>query len=391
MAKRTYLEFFAGGGMARAGLGESWRCLFANDFDQMKVETYEANWGAGDIKHTDVASLTLLDLPPRAVDLAWASFPCQDLSLAGSNRGLGRERDKVTTRSGTFWPFWKLIRGLAQEGRAPRAIVLENVYGCLTSREGRDFEAIASALTELDYRFGAAVIDAVHFVPQSRPRVFFIAFRGDQPIPTSLTAEGPQASWHPPALSDAYSGITATAKRNWIWWRISPPLARNPTFADLIEDAPTAVKWHAAAHTNYILSLMSPLNRQKVADAIASGRRMVGAVYRRTRPDENGTKRQRAEVRFDDVAGCLRTPVGGSSRQIILVVDGKTVRSRLLSPREAARLMGLGDDYMLPESYNHAYHVCGDGVCVPVVRHIAQHVLEPALVDLERSELVAAE
>ena len=391
MAKRTYLEFFAGGGMARAGLGESWRCLFANDFDQMKVETYEANWGAGDIKHTDVASLALSDLPPHAVDLAWASFPCQDLSLAGSYRGLGRERDKVTTRSGSFWPFWKLIRGLAQEGRAPRAIVLENVYGCLTSHEGRDFAAIASALNELDYRFGAAVIDAVHFVPQSRPRVFFIAFRGDQPIPTSLIAKSPQASWHPPALIEAYSGITATAKRNWIWWRISLPLARNSTFADLIEDAPTAVKWHAAAHTNYILSLMSPLNRKKVADAIARGRRVVGAVYRRTRPDENGIKRQRAEVRFDDVAGCLRTPAGGSSRQIILVVEGKTVRSRLLSPREAARLMGLDDDYRLPERYNHAYHVCGDGVCVPVVRHIAEHVLEPALVDGGTSGLIAAE
>ena len=180
MAKRTYLEFFAGGGMARAGLGDSWRCLFANDFDRMKVETYEANWGAGDIKHQDVAALTLSDVPPHAVDLAWASFPCQDLSLAGSYRGLGRERDKVTTRSGTFWPFWKLIRGLAQEGRAPHAIVLENVYGCLTSHEGKDFAALASALTELGYRFGAAVIDAVHFVPQSRPRVFFIAFRGDQ-------------------------------------------------------------------------------------------------------------------------------------------------------------------------------------------------------------------
>jgi DNA (cytosine-5)-methyltransferase 1 len=391
MTELTCLEFFAGGGMARAGLGESWRCLFANDFDRMKVETYEANWGVGDVKHKDVAALTLSDLPTEVVDLVWASFPCQDLSLAGSYRGLGRERDKITTRSGTFWPFWKLIRSLAQDGRAPRAIVLENVYGCLTSHEGRDFAAIASALTELDYRFGAAVIDAVHFVPQSRPRVFFIAFRGDQSIPTSLIGEGPQASWHPPVLIEAYDGIAATAKRNWIWWNISRPLARNSTFADLIEEAPTAVKWHAAAYTNYILNLMSPLNRKKVSDAIRTGRRVVGAVYRRTRPDENGIKRQRAEVRFDDVAGCLRTPAGGSSRQVILVVDGKTVRSRLLSPREAARLMGLDEDYVLPERDNHAYHVCGDGVCVPVVRHIAEHVLEPVLVDREMSELIAAE
>jgi DNA (cytosine-5)-methyltransferase 1 len=391
MPKRTYLEFFAGGGMARAGLGDSWNCLFANDFDQIKVETYEANWGTGEIAHRDVASLALSDLPADVVDLVWASFPCQDLSLAGSYRGLGQERDKVATRSGTFWPFWKLIRGLAQGGRAPRAIVLENVYGCLRSRKGRDFASIASALIELDYRFGAAVVDAAHFVPHSRPRVFFLAFRGDQSIPASLSAERPQEIWHPAALAEAYDGIPTAAKRNWIWWNISQPLARNSTFADLMEEAPTTVKWHAAAHTNYILNLMSPLNRQKVSEAIRSGRRMVGAVYRRTRPDETGIKRQRAEVRFDDVVGCLRTPAGGSSRQIILVVEGKTVKSRLISPREAARLMGLDEDYVLPERYNHAYHVCGDGVCVPVVRHIAKHVLEPVLADREMSEPIAAE
>jgi DNA (cytosine-5)-methyltransferase 1 len=62
----------------------------------------------------------------------------------------------------------------------------------------------------------------------------------------------------------------------------------------------------------------------------------------------------------------------------------------LLSPREAARLMGLDDDDVLPERYNSAYHVCGDGVCVPVVRYIAEHILEPALLNRETSELIAA-
>ena len=151
------------------------------------------------------------------------------------------------------------------------------------------------------------------------------------------------------------------------------------------------MKWHTAAHTQYLIELMAPLNRRKVASAMALGRRTVGTIYRRTRPDENGTKRQRAEVRFDDIAGCLRTPAGGSSRQTILVVEGKTLRSRLLSPREAARLMGLSDDFRLPAGYNHAYHVCGDGVCVPVVRHIARHILEPLLKANRNLERIAAE
>jgi DNA (cytosine-5)-methyltransferase 1 len=51
----------------------------------------------------------------------------------------------------------------------------------------------------------------------------------------------------------------------------------------------------------------------------------------------------------------------------------------LLSPREAARLMGLPDDYMLPQNYNEAYHLAGDGVAVPVVRFLAEHILEPLL------------
>ncbi|HXE25633.1 MAG TPA: DNA (cytosine-5-)-methyltransferase, partial [Roseiarcus sp.] len=323
-------------------------------------------------------------------DLVWASFPCQDLSLAGSYRGLGREHDDSRTRSGTFWPFWKLMRSLVEHSRAPRTIVLENVFGCLTSHGGRDFAAIASALSDSDYNFGATVIDASDFVPQSRPRVFFIAAHGDHAIPKSLAGLEPQEFWHPATLVHAYERIDVQAKKKWVWWNLARPARRNSVFADVIEDEPTGVTWHTAAQTNYLLQLMSPLNRRKVEEAKRTGRRTVGAVYRRTRPDEYGVSRQRAEARFDDTAGCLRTPAGGSSRQTIVLVEGESVRSRLLSAREAARLMGLGDDYRLPQRYNDAYHVCGDGVCAPVVRHIAAHVLEPILNENRAAETIAA-
>ena len=62
-----------------------------------------------------------------------------------------------------------------------------------------------------------------------------------------------------------------------------------------------------------------------------------------------------------------------------MIVEGASVRSRLLSPREAARLMGLPDDYQLPSNYNDAYGLMGDGVVVPVVRFLAEHILEPVL------------
>ena len=391
MARRTFLEFFAGGGMARAGLGDGWECLFANDFNAMKAATYVANWGAGDMKVGDVAQLALADLPDVAVDLAWASFPCQDLSLAGGYRGLGHEQDDKPTRSGTFWPFWNLIRQLAAAGRAPKLIVLENVYGVLTSHGGRDFSAIGSAIAEAGYRFGALVINASHFVPQSRPRVFFIAARQDLALPAKLQAREPNEEWRPTALAQAHARLPRAAKEAWIWWNLPSPPLRNTRFADLIEEEPRGVSWRSATETERLLALMTPLHRAKVREASEARARRVGAVYRRTRVDAAGQKVQRADVRFDDLAGCLRTPAGGSSRQTILVVETRKIRSRLLSPREAARLMGLSDAYILPERYNDAYHVCGDGVCVPVVRHLAQYILEPLLGGSRRKDLAAAE
>jgi DNA (cytosine-5)-methyltransferase 1 len=104
----------------------------------------------------------------------------------------------------------------------------------------------------------------------------------------------------------------------------------------------------------------------------------VGAAFRRIRV-EDGVRVQRLEARFDGLAGCLRTPAGGSSRQMLLLLDDGKVRARLLNPREAARLMGLSEDYRLPQRANAALKLCGDGVAVPVVRWIAEEILEPAL------------
>lgn len=381
---RQFYEFFAGGGMANAGLGEEWSCLFANDFSDMKAKTYAQNWGSDHFKCGDVASVTTNELPGQPT-LVWASFPCQDLSLAGKSKGLGDAAADVMTRSGTFWPFWALMVQLRAESRAPQMIVLENVLGTLSSRDGKDFAAICDALATGGYRFGAMVIDANHFVPQSRPRVFFIAVDASRDISRSLEGTGPHPVWHPSALCAAHEKLPASAAKEWVWWQMPVPPRRNIGFVDIIEEKPTGCRWHSKAETERLISMMTPLHVQKIEMAKASGRKQVGGVYKRTRVDAAGVKRQRAEVRFDDTAGCLRTPAGGSSRQSIIVVDGKSVRSRLLSPREAARLMGLEDTFKLPERYNDAYHVAGDGVCVPVVRYLAHHVLEPLIGREDRS------
>jgi DNA (cytosine-5)-methyltransferase 1 len=356
--------------------------LFANDFDPKKASTYIANWGDDDLLVGDVAALTPNQLPSHA-DLAWASFPCQDLSLAGDYVGLHGKR------SGTFWPFWRLMKALRAEGRGPRVIVLENVYGAITSNGGEDFQAIASAFANEKYTLGAMVIDARHWVPHSRPRLFFVGVRCDVPIPSELHGETSKI-WHPRALVGAVEGMSQAIKNQWVWWNLPTPAIRNVNFIDVIEGTPTGCDWHTKMETDYLISLMAPRNLEKLQNAIATTKanksRMVGGVYRRTRDGQ-----QRAEIRFDDIAGCLRTPAGGSSRQAIILVESGRVKSRLLSPREAARLMGLPENYRLPERYNESYHVCGDGVVVPVVRHLAENLIEPILEAADTISLVAAE
>ncbi len=379
-----FFEFFAGGGMVRAGLGnENWRCRFANDFDHRKSAVYRANWGAEALRITDIKSLSSKDIDGK-VDLAWASFPCQDLSLAGGGAGLKGDR------SGTFWPFWELMKQLIAEDRAPKIIALENVCGTLTSHQGKDFAAICSTFEQADYTFGALVIDAALFVPQSRPRLFIVGVRKDLGIPSALTQEESSPFWHSRGLLTAHKNTPLRGRRNWVWWSLPDPAARNLSFADLIEDDPHDVEWHTPAKTRALLDMMSDVNRAKVDAAKKSKSRQVGAIYKRTRFDEDGVKVQRAEVRFDDVAGCLRTPAGGSSRQLILVVEGQKARSRLISGRETARLMGLPDDYLLPTNYNETYHLTGEGVVVPVIRHLAEHLFEPILEQRRSPVKVAA-
>ncbi len=352
--------------MARAGLGTGWKCLFSNDFNPLKARVYRDNWPAEDLVEGDVWALRPEQLPGRA-DLAWASSPCQDFSLAGTREGL------LGNRSSAFWGFWNVIEGLRSEDRAPRTIVIENVMGILSSHIGADFTALCSALSNSGYLFGAIEVDASMFVPQSRPRVFILATR--EPIPPSLNALS--TSFHTTKIRQAFARLPDPVCQNWVWWNPGAAKLRNADLGVILEPD-DGVRWHSTEQTERLIELMGATHKAKVASAAKTGSRRVGAIFRRMRV-ENGTKVQRAEIRFDGVAGCLRTPRGGSSRQFIMVVNGENKKTRALTSIEGARLMGLGPSYKLPKTQIGAFEVLGDGVVVDVVSWIATTLVEPIL------------
>lgn len=373
----VFLEFFAGGGLARLGLeAAGWSCALANDHDAGKAAAYRAifpdgPWVDGDVWNLDPAVLAAATHNSPA-DLAWASFPCQDLSLAGARAGLGG------ARSSAFHGFWCAMEGLAARDLRPRLIVLENVVGLLTSHGGADFAAITQLLVEAGYLVGGLVLDAAAFTPQSRPRVFVIAA---QPALLARTSATRLASLHANPSDFGVSAGLITAQKHlpdavraqWAWWRLPPPPARNTDLIDVLEDTPP---WWPAERTHALTALMNASHREKLRAAQAARHRIAGAVYRRVRV-ENGRRVQRAEARFDGLAGCLRTPAGGSSRQFVILTQDGDIRARALTPREYARLMGVDDGILLPKPDGAALKMLGDGVAVPVVRWLTEHLLTP--------------
>lgn len=369
--RKTFYEFFAGGGMAGVGLGRGWKCLAANDSCEKKGSAFRANHPSSRFIGGCISQIAADELPQRA-DLAWASFPCQDLSLAGNRGGLHAKK------SGAFWPFWALMKQLIAAGRGPRSIVMENVAGLLTTNGGQDFAMICHELACEGYTNGAFILDARHFVPQSRKRVFMVAFAPGEHGLEAISDPVADDFWHPPSMRRSVARFSPLASRHWVWLSPPRPMTRSVGLGDIVEREPQGVPWHTDEQTAKLLAMMSPVNRRKIEEVLRAGKPMVGALYRRTRPGEGGTRVQRAEIRFD-LAGCLRTPGGGSSRQILMIAERGEIRSRLISPREAARLMGLPDSYTLPTNYNEAYHLLGDGVVAPAVGFIGESVLEPVL------------
>ena len=368
----TAAEYFAGVGLARMGLERAgWTVEFANDLDPAKKRMHEGHFGPS--PHyllEDIHKLTP-DAPPPTL-LAHASFPCTDLSLAGARRGLN------AGESSAFWGWVDLLR--AQGNRRPPLVLIENVVGLLTSHGGADFREVIEALNGLGYAADAIILDAAHFTPQSRPRLFIVGVApppsegflagSPSPIATLPPLKTEASTIRPQKLIDA---IRSLSELNWDLADLPEPPAygEQPLESVLDRLPPNSEQWWSQERAEYLLNQMSPKHRDTADQMIAGKQLSFGTVFRRVR---NG--KSMAELRTDDLAGCLRTPKGGSGRQILFQAGRGEYRVRLLNADECARLMGA-DGYRVTVPLNQALFGFGDAVCVDAVAWVAEHRLNP--------------
>ncbi|MBT2365398.1 DNA cytosine methyltransferase [Streptomyces sp. ISL-10] len=346
--------------MEAAGLKVTW----ANDLSADKHDMYLRNFGQNVASHYKLADIKSIAENPRAYEVprnlsvAWASFPCTDLSLAGGRKGLAGKH------SGTFWNFVTILEKLGAD--RPPVVALENVNGFATSHKGEDLRAAIRALNGLGYSVDVVTLDARSWVPQSRPRLFLVGAL-EVPEQTQFLSRFLRPRWLDGIFADA-------ALRTHQASLPAPPEHRNSGWTSIVDDVPLSdPRWWDNQRMMKFNSELSPVQIKKIAE-ISSTRVAYRTAYRRTRDGKPAW-----EIRADDIAGCLRTAGGGSSKQaVVRIQEGQPLRARWMTSVEYARLMGA-DGYVLPERPSQAVMGFGDAVCVNTVQWLTESYLIPLL------------
>jgi DNA (cytosine-5)-methyltransferase 1 len=342
---KTLYELFAGSGASRLGFGSNWECVFANEISKKKGDAYAANFGRAHLFVCDIADVSPHALPGRA-DSVGLSPPCVGHSEAGNRGGF----DEAQSRA--FWPAWEKIEALDTLGRAPLTAAFENVSGI----KPENLRAVQAAFTRAHYPHATRMVDAKYLVPQSRERVIIIGAHRDLNVDPE------------PVFDQAMKALKAAPKRS---------VGLNDLF-----DFSSRFREYSTAQVAHHLAMLSAASVKEIAKARALGRPVAFAFARRSRyPNGKGTSPvQTVEIRTGDIANALKLPsAGGSSHQFLFFIDGDKTYIRAINPREAAKLTGLPDDYILPRDPIAALDICGDAVFVDVVRFLARQVIEPLL------------
>ena len=378
-------EFFAGVGLVRCGLEQAGiEVVWANDIEPTKLAVYAANFDACHYRLDDVRNIEGGDIP--SVDLAAASFPCVDLSLAGNRRGLSGEQ------SGLFYEFTRILGEMGP--RMPPVVLVENVASFVSSHGGEDLRAAVSDLNSLGYVCDLLILDARGFTPQSRPRLFMIGTLG-RVAPHShgaadLARPGPKGhsvadparpapQGHGAADTARPAPVAAFVQANRDLLLQQLPLPAPPRTGRGLDSIVERLhrsdrRWWDDERLGRFVQSLSALQSQRL-DRLRSGPRLTWrTAYRRTRAG-----RAVWEIRNDDIAGCLRTARGGSSRQAVVEAGRGAARVRWMTPREYARLQGAPEGFDFSAvSEAQALYGFGDAVCVPVIRWLAEHALVPS-------------
>lgn len=368
--KKTVADFFAGIGLVSMGLENAgWKTVYALDYDPQKAAAYTHHFGPEHYVVKDVATVKGREVPD--VMLAHASFPCTDLSVAGGRKGINHGESSM------LWQFIRILSEMKSKygRRRPPVILLENVEGLLTSNEGKDLESLLRALNDLNYHVDLTRIDAARFVPQSRVRIFIVGIHDSavKHLNTHALAQLRNLTSSDARPKKIVDYVAQHLGIRWYFHDLPNLPTRQSLFKDVVD---VNAEWWPKEKAKFIYGQMHLRHKQLVDQLLNDQRFHYFPAFRRTRERE-GKRQSTVELRTDGIAGCLRTPKGGSARQILVRVGKGTMDVRLINEKEAACLMGAAEFKLNPtHDLNQVLFGFGDAVCVSAIEWLAKNYLD---------------
>lgn len=308
-------SFFAGvGGIDIAFEMAGAEVIYANEYDQYAVQTYENNFNM-QVDHRDINDVQASEVPDH--DVMLGGFPCQAFSIAGHRQGFLDEKG----RGNLFFEMERLF-----EEKKPSIIFLENVKNLVGHDNGNTFRIITERLEEAGYHVKYQVMNAKDYgnVPQNRERIYIVAFRD---------------------------------VRQYQLFDFPKPIPLTRTLRDVIDFENEQEERYYYTKEKYAFYDM--------LDAEMTNRDSV-YQWRRVYVRENKS----------NVSPTLTANMGtgGHNVPLIRTNDG---RIRKLTPQECFNLQGYPSNYRLPENMSNTrlYKQAGNSVVVPVIRRIAENIM----------------
>lgn len=336
--ENTFIEFFAGIGLMRIALEKlGWKCVFANEMNTVKCGIYDSNFGQPNITRGDISTVDESIIPTAR--MATICFPCQDVSIAQR-----RVRSVYGERTGIVWHVLDMIGHMNE--RKPEFLLLENVPGLLTSNKGTDIAGILTVIRELGYTCDVLLLNANHFVPQSRERVFFLA------------------SLRPPKYGVLRLNAPVSRYKQKILERLNEnrhidipqPPAKVKDLVDFIEDIPHHdTRWFQDSRRMYWINLL-----QKDTKTLGENQRYWIC------------RRWMGKAPLAAHCPCL---MASDERLVLFDLKNSTPMMRYLTVFEAAKLMGIPSSFGFPARMNDRFKLkcIGEAVCVNVVEFIVSN------------------
>lgn len=387
-----FIDFFAGIGGIRSGFEQAgMQCVGYVEWDKYARKSYEAIYNTeGEYTGYDIQEVKGTELPDA--DIWCFGSPCQNISISGTRTGLGGEQSRM---------FFEVIRCLKERIWAkktlPRFTFMENVKNLLSSNEGRDFAEVLLQMDSVGYDVEWSVIDSAEVIPQHRERVYLVGhLRGQrtrQVFPIQRQSEGIDRKGKINILYKTHSFKSATVLgTDGVSMSLTATDYKHPQKIELnknkIKQVGNFRKTDSFGGNPQVGRVYDPEGLSPTLNSMQGGNRMPNILVKATLTPDRLNKRQNGR-RFKEDGEPSFTLTAADRHGVMfdeqkddnngVWYHGKAIRK--LTPLECWRLQGFSDEAFCKAknagvSNSQLYKQAGNSVTVPVIRAIAEKIVE---------------